>query len=238
MLEGMLAVRSGRNMLDLTTWGPAYYEKHALPYPFTYVTDDHAELIETQTPYGLDVAYKVTTNQYDFTNPGYVGGWNTDINFADIDRTKRYRFSVWLYIDNKFGDTGNSFYLGCNHSQALHSVVRSVDGVTESNPYFVVSSSASLPQKEWLLAVGYVNPSGTIKATVDSAIYRQNGDKLPVGYLSAEYSWGPNCSKAMHRTYSYYGTRAGVDQAFYHPRIEICDGSEPSITELLNRRID
>jgi hypothetical protein len=56
-----------------------------------------------------------------------------------------------------------------------------------------------------------------------------NGNKVKSG---SEYKWGTGTRQEM-RDYLYYCTDTSVRQYFVYPRVDIMDGSEPSIKNLL-----
>ena len=149
------------------------------------------------------------------------GGWNGEL-FA-IDHTKMYRFSVWIRCFG--GNASGSFYLGTSN-------VAYVAGANEDNPYFVSAARNLLPDSQWVLVVGYVFPSGYSGAQeYRGGVYRaSDGVKFLNG---TDYRWRPGAIWTYHRTYQYYTNQANNYQDFYDPRVELMDGSEPSLDALL-----
>lgn len=159
-----------------------------------------------------------------------LGGWNTP-SFP-IDNSKLYRFSVWVKR-SVIGD--GSFYLGLRGYQGASNtgVVTLSTGTVNTNPYFWIGNQTVFNQDEWVLVVGHVYPythTGTTNHP-QSGRYSINGD---VQATSNDYKWLPTTTHAVHRAYLYYSQNASTRQQFLYPRVDILDGSEPSIQDLLN----
>jgi len=158
-------------------------------------------------------------------------GWN-GARF-DIDNTKIYRFSVW--VNRKvMGDSGR-FYLGTRAYGSTNGVARVSNNTTTTNPYFYVSSNPAtqLGEDEWVLVVGHVFPhdhTGTSRHP-DSGRYTANEGKT--GEISLDFKWLPESVEALHRTYLYHSYDEDVRQQWVYPRVDILDGSEPSIDDML-----
>jgi len=134
-----------------------------------------------------------------------------------------YRYSVW--IRRKVLGNGTT-YLGCQGN-----VLNRSNGASNTNPYFR-AASWSYGVNNWMLWVGHVWPqgSGTGAAHVDSYVYDVNGNKITaVGDFVSN-----GAVTGVHRTYLYYSTDVSTNQQFYQPRVDVCDGTEPSIQELVN----
>jgi prepilin-type N-terminal cleavage/methylation domain-containing protein len=153
------------------------------------------------------------------------GGWNGS-NF-NIDNTKMYRFSVFVRRKT-IGD--GSFYLG-THGYP-DAVLQRSNGASNTNPYFCARGwwgSAN----QWYLVTGYVWPtgSGVGAAMADSGIYTLSGTKVT---SNSDFVWQPTTTSSHHRSYLYYSVDTTTNQQWYQPRVDIVDGTEPSISELIN----
>lgn len=153
------------------------------------------------------------------------GGWNTS-NFS-IDNTKMYRFSTFV----RRNTVGNgSFYLG-THGYP-DAVLNRNNGVANTNPYF--SSRAWWGNVgQWYLVVGFVWPAGSGVGAVmaDSGIYAMDGTKI---VANSDFVWQSTSTSSNHRSYLYYSTDVTTNQQWYQPRVDVVDGTEPTIGELLN----
>jgi|GEM_PF-2703459 len=159
------------------------------------------------------------------------GGWNS--SRVDVDNTKLYRFSVW--VNRKvIGDNGR-FYLGTRGYGTTNGVKRRSNGSTLENAYFYYSNPpTAMPEDEWMLVVGHVYPSadsGTSNHN-DSGLYTTSEGN--VGNIYNDYQWLPETTESLHRTYLFYCTDTDVRQQWVYPRIDVVDGSEPSIDDLLS----
>jgi hypothetical protein len=66
----------------------------------------------------------------------------------------------------------------------------------------------------------------------DSGVYDTAGGKIR--NISLDYIWGNNTTRSVHRTYLYYSTNTNTRQQFCHPRVDVCDGTEPTIADLIH----
>lgn len=187
-------------------------------------TTENQRILDTG-PFGVStVVWDTPTNDATSNDDG---GWNT--NSVPIDPTKMYRFSVWMR--RKIVGNGAS-YLGCHGwDVAAQQVLNRSDNVANQNPYFIATNYWG-NANEWYLLVGHVWPagSGTGSAHTDSGIYNTSGTKL---YGATDFVWQSTNTYTVHRTYLYYSTDTTTNQQWYQPRIDMCDGTEPTIAELI-----
>ncbi len=160
------------------------------------------------------------------------GGWNY---YLPIDNTKLYRFSVW--VNRTVLGANGRFYFGTTGYGAVYGVTRLSDETIQTNPYFYTSSSppssTQLPEGEWVLVVGHVFPHTHTENLnhPDSGRYTLSGR---LGNIANDYKWLPGTTGSRHRTYLYYATDISARQQWVYPRVDVIDGTEPSINELLN----
>lgn len=200
------------NLLPVDLWKPGLA---GLPSPWVNNWNDNAEqtLVSAAGPYGDITTVLKAISKWG----GPDGGW--DIN-VPIDKTKAYRFSVWV---NKVSGNGTVYF-------GIGSVQR--DGSYVPNPYFMHVAASAMPLGKWVLFVGYVFPyNASLPTGSKSAAYvGETGDVLTTG---VDYAWDVNAIDTNPRCYQYYSTD-GSQQLFAHPRFEVIDGREPSISELLS----
>jgi hypothetical protein len=165
---------------------------------------------------------------------GADGGWNTGT--FSVDRTKLYRYSMW--VRRTSSTTGGTFYFGMYAGPSA--VLRNDNGVAEGNPYWVCSTPSILTQNQWYLVVGHVYPNQTAATTrhSDTGFYTLAGGTTKVMDVNScnigqDLKWNSDTTYAQHRAYHYYCSDSTTRLQFYQPRVELCDGSEPSISELL-----
>lgn len=185
-------------------------------------------------PYGNDA---VIWEARPDSSSGADGGWNT--NRFSIDNTKLYRFSVW--VRRTVYDDGR-FYFGTRGYGSTNGVLRRDSGNNTTNPYYWTSSdpptTGQLPQNEWVLVVAHNWPagSGTGAEHPDSGRYTVSAGRY--GNINRDYVWRNETVEALHRSYLYYSTQTTPRQQWVYPRVDIVDGNEPSIDDLLNNRVN
>ena len=157
---------------------------------------------------------------------GADGGWNT--GYFPVDPTKTYRFSVWV---RRISGTGaGSFYFGPGYSDT----VRDAGSLAvNNNPYFVVAGRGVLADSEWYLLVGYVFNAGYAAGNAQrGGMYlRSTGQKVQNGN---DFCWKDGTiTQAVQRAYQFYTTTSNRAD-FWGPRVDLCDGNEPSLDALLS----
>jgi hypothetical protein len=159
------------------------------------------------------------------------GGWNT--SSYTIDPSFTYRFSVWVRRPTL--EVGGTFYMGMNPAP-----IRNDNNAVQSNPYFTYPAQSSLAVGQWYLVVGHCffqGYSGGV-AHPDSGWWTRQSGKISTfsfGNVGAQdVRWNPGTTSALHRTYHYYTTNVNSRLQFAFPRLDKCDGTEPTIQELLN----
>lgn len=165
------------------------------------------------------------------------GGWNTS-NF-NIDRTKLYRFTVW--VKRTSSTAGGTFYHGMYEGDGT--VIEIQNDGAEGNPYWECSGTGVLTQNVWYLYVGHVFPTNTRHRVnhPDTGRYTVSGgysgrENISFCNIAGDLRWSGSVTTAAHRTYHYYCADNTTRLQFYAPRVDIVDGTEPSIDDLLNNR--
>lgn len=161
---------------------------------------------------------------------GPDGGWNYT-KYGVIDPTKLYRFSVYV----RRTITGNGyFYFGC----LGNGVRRLSSGSLDGNPYFWYSNTNVTSELGWILVIGYILPYDTTYTTdnkyLDSGRWRIS-DKSFLGNINFNFKWAESTTTDfVHRSYLYYSTDTSTRQQWVYPRVDLVDGTEPSLQDLLN----
>ena len=183
-------------------------------------------LILDQDPFGNEA---VIWEARPSGNPGVDGGWNTSTRA--IDNTKMYRCSVWVKR-NKSGN-GN-FYFGAYGYGTTDGLLFRSNLSNSTNPYFYVSSNPASALDTWVLVVGHIWPDGSGSGAnhVDSGRYTVTSGRI--GGITVDFVFRPETTTAnMHRSYLYDCSDSTVRQQWAYPRVDIVDGTEPSINDLL-----
>lgn len=162
------------------------------------------------------------------------GGWNSSA--LTIDRTKLYRFSVW--VKRTSSTSGGTFYLGTGSDGGVFSTA---DGAEKGNPYWECVGTSALTQNQWYLVCGHIYPYGTSY----TGNHPDTGYYIPgsttkvsnVGFcnIGSDLKWGAGSTWGQHRCYHYYCGDSTTRLQFADPRVDLCDGNQPSISDLVNR---
>ena len=225
VIKSQIVARDTKNILNYTTWIAG--DSQATGFNRNGLASENI-LVNGLDPWGnetvLWLAFPGGSGNDD-------GGWNTST--FSVDRTKLYRFSVWVkrtvYVDGRF-------YLGLNGYGPTNGVLNRYDGANNTNPYFWVTSdpptTAQLPDSTWVLVVGHVWPegSGTGSFNSNSGLYTIASGKY--GNVSSDFVWNTSTT-AVHRSYLYYSESNLPRQYWCYPRVDIVDGTEPTIAQLL-----
>ena len=151
------------------------------------------------------------------------GGWDT--NNVTVDPTKTYRYRVWIKC---WGATSGSVYFGPGNGQVY------LCGTTTSSNYYFESgvSRGALPSGVWALWVGYVYGSSYVGADLGrGGVWNgTTGIKIATGQ---DFKAIPGNTIAYNRAYQYATNGTGNYQDFWAPAIELCDGSEKPIDQIL-----
>lgn len=164
---------------------------------------------------------------------GADGGWNN--GWYSIDEYSLYRWSVWV---KRITDTaGGTSYFGLYGNP--NAVIRLDNGAQEGNPYWECNGTGAYTKDVWYLLVGHCFPSnynGGLTTHPDSGRYITTGRNGGVNYcnIGGDVKWYPGTTLGYHRTYHYYCSDNTTKLQWFEPRFEKCDGTEPSINELLS----
>lgn len=214
-----------KNIIDYTKWTVG--QTSASGFSRNGLTSENL-LVNGIDPFGNEtVLWEAKPSGSD----GADGGWNGST--FSINNTKMYRFSVWVkrtvYIDGRF-------YFGLNGYGSVNGVLNRSNGSNNTNPYSYVSGDppaySQLPNNVWVLAAYHVWPagSGTGSSYADTGLYTILGGK----YAGAgDFVWRNETTSARHRTYLFYSADKRPRQYWCYPRVDIIDGNEPKITDLL-----
>lgn len=151
------------------------------------------------------------------------GGWNSQN--VSIDYFQFHRHTTW--IKRPSGGNGST-YLGLRSNDGVN---QRTGGNRTTNPYFMAQGWPA-SNDEWYLWVGHTWPykSGTGGNHPESGIYRLDGTKFSGG---RDYVYRDGATRTMHRTYLFYSSDTNTSHRWFEPRIDVIDGTEPSITDLL-----
>lgn len=180
------------------------------------------QIITYANPFGIEGPMWATLGNDAGSNDD--GGWAAFER--PIDNTKKYRLSVWIRREN----VGNgTTYFGCQ-GNTVHGLGGAVDG----NPYFLAGNFTQT-HNNWVLFVGYIQPHTYASALNDptNGLYTSAGVRIGG---ATDYKWAPTATVGGIRSYLYYSTAITERQYWWDPRMEVCDGTEASVSELIAGR--
>ena len=166
------------------------------------------------------------------------GGWNSDS--ISIDRTKLYRFSVWVRRTSSTG--GGTFYFGTDGGGECVNALGTTSQMC--NAYWHCGSPGSLTQNQWYLVVAHIFPSSYTSTNPhpDTGFWTTAGSKVfginQCNISGGDVKWGASSTSTYHRTYHYYCGDNTTRLQFWNPRIDICDGTQPTISGLLTNQLN
>lgn len=193
-----------------------------------YGSDTENYIVLDQDPFGNEAV--IWEARPDGTSADTDGGWNTSTRA--IDNTKMYRCSVWVKR-NKSGN-GN-FYLGAYGYGTTNGLLYRSNNSNNTNPYFYISSNPAAALDTWVLIVAHIWPTGAGSGAehVDSGRYTVASGRI--GSITVDLVFRPETTTSIiHRSYLYNCTDSTVRQQWAYPRVDIVDGTEPSINDLLS----
>ena len=218
------------SLVDFLSWIEGY---NTLPWPSNGDGNQNEMLYDTDPWGNQSLVLKTHPN-----NSGPNGGWEGTAPgyWNSANPLKLYRFSVW--VRRVSTNTSGTFYHGL-HTDGAGDVLSLHDSASQGNPYFTCIGIGSFELNQWYLHVGHLYPYGTTRTErhPDSGYWTITG-----GYssLSSNTCNIIDCkfstlatSAIRQRVYHFYSgdPNSNIELAF--PRIDLCDGNEPSIQTLL-----
>lgn len=220
---------SDNNILNYANWKIGQNQTTQTSGNTTYyLNGDGNKIISDTDPFGKQTAVWQTVNND--TTSDADGGWNT----ADfpIDNTKTYRFSVW--VKRKVLGNG-SFYFGMYgfNGATNNGVYRVKDNLHTTNHYFD-NRGWNLELDQWYLVVGFMHPHNYSGSQHPDGGFYKAGSMDKVSSLgNGDARWHVDTTSGRHRTYLYYSTNSSTDQRWAYPRVDLVDGTEPTIAQLI-----
>lgn len=218
------------NLLDIGTWLGGYSTPGSSYFTLNGSTTENNKYIGLD-PFGEKTIIWEANTEGDFASSG---GWDNG-KVYNIDPTKTYRFSTWVH--RSILGNGN-FYFGLyeyNSSFTVLSGITRTTGLTGStNTYFYIEGGTNLDDG-WVLIVAHLwpNESGVGALHTDTGRYTIAGGKISSSSF-VDFIIPDGTAHIYHRSYLYYATTIPTQQRWCYPRIDLCDGTEPTIAELLS----
>lgn len=146
--------------------------------------------------------------------------------YKNIDKTKTYRLSVWI---KKTNSNDGTTYFGCFSKKGESYQTQNLNGTLNNDPYFWYGDLPKLDR--WYLLVGYVHHS-KYTGSILGGIYDGVTGKAIKSDLT-DFKFSDNANNLMLRSFLSNDSNEKDSQFLYNPRMELVNGKEPNINELL-----
>jgi hypothetical protein len=216
------------NLIDFTTWTPG---TNTLPWPANGDGSQN-QLIYDTDPWGFSSLVLKTVPNNAYANGGWEGcapGY-----WVNADKTKKYRSCVW--VRRISSNTNGIFYHGL-HTNGTGDVIQS-DGTSQTNPYWACQGIGYLTQNQWYLHVGHIFPyNSTPQVDPNSGYWTRSGGwsaNPGCNITGSDPRFPTDATLLRNRVYHYYASSdANSNIELLYPRIDVCDGTEPAISDIL-----
>jgi len=227
---------------DVDIPGTIIRSSGSYPTGYSRVGTDTANEVGYKTgPSGhLETVWHGKNHSTDRTNASFNGNVGFITPQVSIDRTKLYRYSVWV---KRAVLSIGEVYFGNNSA-----VLKRSNGTSDTNPYWDSGSAGNSAyvgkQNQWVLVVGHIHPvgSGTGSNHPNSGYYLPNSGTPYSGFIGGDnYTdkvWTSTSTTDALRIFLYGSNNRGEEVQFARPRIEVVDGTEPSIEALTSSSIN
>ena len=218
------------NLIDNAAWQTAGTGTNNFPWP-TNGDGNQNQLLYDTDPWGNSSLVLKTIPNNAYANGGWEGcapGY-----WVNADKTKKYRSCVW--VKRTSSNSNGNFYHGL-HTNGSGDIIQS-DGTTNGNPYWACQNIGYLTQNQWYLHVGHIFPYDSTPAVDSTSGYWTSAGSF-VGnpgcnITGSDPRFPSDATVLRQRVYLYYANDANSNLEFFWPRIDLCDGTEPSIQEIL-----
>jgi len=207
------------------------------------------------------VSGRLIVGSTSYTSSG-DGGWNGSKFSIDPKKLYRFSVWTKRNAMTIGPSASGSFYFGFysyGSDGGGQQIASKISG-TNANAYFHYTPN-SIPSNVsnvsppvlggldvWTLVVGHVWPANTATASLvvgsnvnglplnynhqDSGIWTKNSGKVG-NLVVGDWIWNATSSQAILRTYLFYSDDVTATQSFIYPRVDLIDGTEPTIQQLL-----
>ncbi|WP_430906536.1 hypothetical protein [Maribacter sp. 2-571] len=220
----MVCRGTAQNMIPSSNWEEGTTED--LPN-YNGIGNAGENMIEIGTnPFGLEaLLWRVVPSS---TN--ILRGMGSRQLSTEISNLRDYRFSVWVKVLNDDNARLISYLKGTttDNSDFINST-----GTKIGRDYYFRSGGNIPGNGNWILMVGFVKGIGSTKAYSEQGFYDLQGDKISDLGTSPFFF---NTASPNFHVVCQLNNRGGTSEnmLFFDPRFEEVDGSEPSISNLVD----
>lgn len=192
--------------------------------PTTQGTNINSVVIDTN-PWGKnDIIWKGNLDAGTNYEGGFYIGDSANTHF-ELNNRKNYRISIWV---KNTGTTGTMLLYNTGTFTSQISGMESIP-YTDGTDYSSNAVLSTDTRGEWILLVGYLYQYGSAYEATFPYAYRVNGTQL--GSSVQPRKMTKDTKFGRFRTMRYNASD-GYGY-FYRPRIDLIDGNEPTIADLL-----
>lgn len=226
--ESYIGAGTTDSLINTSTWTVG--TGSVTGYPANGTAAENERLLDTN-PWGTsDIVWQ--SNPLGDNNAD--GGWNGS-SFS-ISNNQLYRYCVWVRRIST--TTSGTFYFGL-HTNGTGDVYNLSNGLSQTNPYWDYRNIGNLTQNVWYLFIGHIYPAAYTGTTAnpESGYYTIAGGTTKLGNNAGnvpnDVRFPSDATTAMQRVYHYYSTDATSKLQFAYPRVDVINGTQPTVAELL-----
>jgi len=237
ILDGMVSLFDTNNQNNKRNvpliYDTSIWENGSLPgTPFGKVGVAIQTMENHTDPWGNTQPIWKTTNG---TGSQYGGIY---MSSRTVNPKKLYRLSYWENrVFNGPGETYGRHYFGCNGYGSPNGIGNLSNTTPNTNPYFWSTSYNRLPINSWFLISGHIHPYTYTSTDEHPNSGRWNVDGTKIGNISTDYRMFEGTTSIRPRSLTTYYAKdtTSIHHSLY-PRMDVVDGTEPSIDDLLHNR--
>lgn len=183
-------------------------------------------------PFGETSKLLKATRAANVSSNAYVTPYN---RFNKVDSSVTYRYACYL---KKTSSTSTDNFCGPFFWESTNSYVTNLSGGSIQSAYHAYSNNNWGNLNKWVLVIGYVVASNLSVAPADGGVYSLE-TKAKLATVT-NYRWksgitiAPHTGTLIEYTYSAITPTTEHTSYVYEIRFDKCDGTEPSVEELLN----
>jgi hypothetical protein len=158
-----------------------------------------------------------------YPDEAWDGGWEANVPF--INGNKTYRYAV--FVKKSVSLTDGTIYFGCDY-------VISLDEESSASPAYFWYGDLPVIDR-WYLLIGYVYPYNHSDLISYGGIYDVTTGEKVISCTDFKWETEGEILNGLHIIWQYGCVNNNTEIYYYGPRVEIVDGSEPSIESLMNK---
>jgi hypothetical protein len=152
------------------------------------------------------------------------GGWGSK-SLPGLNSKRSYMFTAMARRTTS--SSSGTWYFGLQGNETMN-----MDGSLHGNPYFIARNIGELDVGVWYLYVGILHHDA-VTGTTNGAGGLWNCSSGKKTATSTDFKWKPGSTLQSHRNFLCYSADGHLQ--FYDPGVYEINGTEPTVTELLQK---